>query len=408
MKVLQVNCVYGNGSTGKIVQDIHRELENRGIESVVCYGRGSLVKEKNIYKTCGEFYSDINHLWANLSGVLYGGCHFSTNKLIAIIKKERPDIVHLHCINGYFVNIYRIVKWLKCNHIKTIVTLHAEFMYTGGCGHSVDCEQWSSSEGCGHVRCPRYRSDMHSWLFDRSKSMWKRMKKAFDGFNSNLIVTSVSPWLKERAGRSQILSGKQHCVVLNGTDTEVFHRATIDECIALKKELNISNQKVIIHVSPYFTDDPKHIKGGYYVIELAKNNPEVQFIVVGAHKEGISLCANVHLIGKVSDQKKLAQFYSMADVTLLTSQRETFSMVTVESLCCGTPVVGFLSGAPEMIALKEYSRFVEYGNDEALHVAINEFLSQSIDKSDLTAKAQAEYSRKKMCEHYVAVYQDII
>ena len=53
MKVLQVNCVYNNGSTGKIVFDIHNELKQHGFESVVCYGRGRKVTEPNVYKTCG-------------------------------------------------------------------------------------------------------------------------------------------------------------------------------------------------------------------------------------------------------------------------------------------------------------------------------------------------------------------
>ena len=61
MKVLQVNCVYKKGSTGKITYDIHTELLKQGIESVVCYGRGENVQDKFVYKTCGELYSKVNH-----------------------------------------------------------------------------------------------------------------------------------------------------------------------------------------------------------------------------------------------------------------------------------------------------------------------------------------------------------
>ena len=50
MKVLQVNCVYGKGSTGKITQDIHKELCARGMESIVCYGRGERIREPGVYK----------------------------------------------------------------------------------------------------------------------------------------------------------------------------------------------------------------------------------------------------------------------------------------------------------------------------------------------------------------------
>ena len=200
MKVLQVNCVYGKGSTGKITQDIHRELLARGIESVVCYGRGEKKREPGIYKTCGEVYSKFNNLLTRVTGVMYGGCFLSTQTLIHVIQKERPDVVHLQCINGYFVNIYRLVTWLKKHEIKTVLTLHAEFMYTANCGYALDCDRWLT--GCGH--CPRLRKETKSLLLDGTARSYRKMQRAFAGFNENLTVVSVSPWLKERAMRSPV------------------------------------------------------------------------------------------------------------------------------------------------------------------------------------------------------------
>ena len=113
MKVMQINCVYKTGSTGKIVYDIHTALKNKGITSVVCYGRGTKIYEENVYKTCGEVEGKLNNLISRITGLVYGGCFFATNRLIRVIKKEKPDVVHLHCINGFFVNIYRLVSFLK-------------------------------------------------------------------------------------------------------------------------------------------------------------------------------------------------------------------------------------------------------------------------------------------------------
>jgi len=141
MKILQVNVVYKKGSTGKITYDLHKGMLDAGIESVICYGRGELVKEPGVYKTCPEWYSKLNNALTRITGVMYGGCFFSTNRLISIIKKEKPDVVHLQCINGYFVNIYRLITWLKKEHIKTMLTLHAEFMFTANCGHALECDR---------------------------------------------------------------------------------------------------------------------------------------------------------------------------------------------------------------------------------------------------------------------------
>lgn len=206
MKVIQVNSVYKNGSTGKITYDIHIGLQQNGIESVVCYGRGGIIKDRNVYKVCSEPYSKLNNILSRITGVMYGGCYFSTKKLISIVKNEKPDIVHLQCINGYFVNIYRLVRWLKNNNVKTVLTLHAEFMYTGGCSHSLDCNQWRNPNGCGYSQhCPVYKQETKSFFLDGTKQMFSKMYTAFDGFNDNLIVASVSPWLMERAKKSPIL-----------------------------------------------------------------------------------------------------------------------------------------------------------------------------------------------------------
>ena len=68
MKILQVNCVYNKGSTGKIVADVHAALKEKGVESRVCYGRGKKVREAGVTKTCGEFYSDLNHFLTYFNG----------------------------------------------------------------------------------------------------------------------------------------------------------------------------------------------------------------------------------------------------------------------------------------------------------------------------------------------------
>ncbi len=402
MKILQVNVVYNTGSTGKIVYDIHTELKKKNIDSVVCYGRGEKVYDNDIHKICGELFSDINHFWANLSGILFGGCFLSTHKLISIIEREKPDIVHLHCLNGFFVNIYRLVTWLKKHHVKTVLTLHAEFMYTGGCGYSIDCNQWSTREGCGHSKCPRYRSDMKVWFFDRSRTMWQRMKEAFKGFDDGLVISSVSPWLMERASHSPILCEKKHCVILNGIDTGLFRTYDDESAAKLKRELGIGNEQVIFHATADFCDDVNHIKGGYYIIELAKRMPECKFIIAGNSNNDIQVPGNIILLGKITDKERLARLYSMADLTVITSKKETFSMIVAESLCCGTPIVGFKAGAPEMVAIPEYSTFSEHGDLDLLECNVRLFLGKKY--VGISEKAAGVYSRERMVSNYLKLY----
>ena len=328
----------------------------------------------------------------------------STNRLIRVIKNERPDVVHLHCINGYFVNIYKIISYLKKKQIKTLLTLHAEFMYTANCGYALDCDKWIT--GCGS--CPRLKIETKSLFIDNTALSWKKMKKAFEGFD-DLIVTSVSPWLQERAERSPILRGKKHLTVLNGIDTSVF---CVTESDDLKRELGLEGKKIVFHATAAFLDDKNHIKGGYYVIEMAKKfailDPNVTFVIAGRYGNLHDLPSNIILLGNVSDQKKLSELYSMADITLLTSKKETFSMIVAESLCCGTPIVGFEAGAPEMITIKEYSSFVEHANMEKMLEAMKFYLyDHVVEKKKVSDAAMQKYSRTVMSDQYQRIYCDL-
>lgn len=399
MKVLQVNCVYKTGSTGKIVADIHTELLKNGHESIVCYGRGEKPNEPNVYKTCGEFYGKINALRSRLTGIMYAGCRISTHKLISIIKKEKPNVVHLHCLNGNFVNIFKLISWLKKSGTKTVLTLHAEFMHTANCGNALDCEKWKT--GCGN--CPRLKKETRSIFRDETHSSWKKMKKAFDGFNDNLVVASVSPWLMERAKQSPFLKDKRHVVVYNGLDTDAFRYYETKD---LKEKHGITSEKIIFHATPKFNNQPNSVKGGYYVLQLAEKmkDENVKFFVAGNYDKSIDIPSNVRMLGRIENRQELARYYSMADITLLASRSETFSMICAESLCCGTPVVGFKAGAPEQISLPEYSEFVEYGNVEKLYNSVHKMLEKSLNKSEIFNIAKETYSKETMFEKYLSIY----
>lgn len=400
MKILQINCVYNTGSTGKITADLHKALLNKGIESVVCYGRGKKVNEPFVYKTCTELYSKLNNLISRFTGVMYGGCFFSTNKLIGIIKKEKPDIVHLQCINGYFVNIYRLISWLKKNKVKTVLTLHAEFMHTANCGYAFECEKYKT--GCKN--CERFKKETKSLFFDNTSVSFKKMKKAFDGFSENLIITSVSPWLKSRAENSLILGDKHHITIMNGLETDIFYPHGAEE---IRGKLGINDKKFLLFVTPYFSLEKSHVKGGYYLVKLAKMMKDVIFGVIGATEFPEGLGENIINIGRVEDRDELSKYYSAADTTVILSKRETFSMILAESLCCGTPVVAFEAGGPESIAIDKYCDFAEYGNLQEIAELIKEKLSCK-KEIEISVSAKEKYDKKIMMENFIKVYFELL
>ena len=398
MKILQVNCVFRTGSTGKIMDDIHKSLKNKGIESIVCYGRGVKIVEHDIYKTSSEIEAKLNNLRSRLGGLQYGGSFIATRRLVRIIKSEKPDVVHLHCINGFFVNIYRLLNFLKKNDIPTVLTLHAEFMYTGNCGHAYECDKWKS--GCG--KCPNLRKSTYSYTFDRTSCAWKKMKKAFIGFDK-LIVTSVSSWLEQRSLMSPIIKDKKHTVIMNGVDCDVFYRHS--DAYKLKEKMGLNGKKVLLFVTASFSSP---VKGGNYIIELAKKlGNEYAVIVIGSRENPNNLPDNMINLGRVENQYELAQYYSMADLSVIAGKKETFGMPVAESLCCGTPVVGFKAGGPESIALSEYCEFVKYGDIDALYESTLKMINAEFNSNIISADAHALYSKEKMCDAFIEVYRKV-
>ncbi|KIR02413.1 Glycosyltransferase [Lachnospiraceae bacterium TWA4] len=169
MKILQINNVYGIGSTGKITRQIHLNLLKNEINSIVLYGRGPTMCEEGVIRTGSNLYGKFNSFLSRFTGNQYGGCFLATHKIIEIIKKQKPDIVHIQCINGNFINIYKIIEWLKNNQVRTVITLHAEFMYTANCSHSFDCNQWKL--GCD--KCPHLKEATGSYFLDRTKKLFE-------------------------------------------------------------------------------------------------------------------------------------------------------------------------------------------------------------------------------------------
>ena len=406
MRIAQINFVCRVGSTGKIVHDIHEGLIRYGDDTMTYYGRGKRIEEGDLYKFGYTLESYIHSLLLRLGITLqYGGMMFATRRLIKHLEQWNPDVVHIHCLNGSCVNLYQLLNYLATHQVKTVVTHHAEFYYTGACPHAEDCVQFQKQPGC--LKCQRPKQATKAWWGDFTTRSWQKMQQSFARFlPDNLMFVAVSPWVKERSALSPIVNKYPCKVILNGVNTSIFYRRNTSNSIKIQ-ELEFKGPK-LLYVSASFTLSPQANKGGTYVVELAKLMPHCTFIVAALEiGELKNLPSNIHVWGRAKTQDELAELYSCADVSIITSKRETFSMIVAESLCCGTPVVGFYAGGPESIALPQYSRFVRYGDLMAYKDAVNEILLSDFDRSQIAFAAQQKYNATRMVENYRELYQMI-
>ena len=403
MKIMQINGVIHSGSTGKIVDDIKDFLIDSGHQVTICYGIGK--KTEDGYKFCYRYEQAIYRRVSQIIGLRYGFAPFSTMRLIKKIEQEKPDIVHLHSINGNCVNIMKLLTYLKVNNYPTVITNHAEFFYTGNCTSTYGCNQYIN--GC--INCPRTGWATDNAFVKNTKKAWDRMKEAFKWYN-NLYMVSVSPYIMERAQLSPFVKQAFHRVIMNGVDTKVFHFTNKGN---IRERLKIDGEtKIALFVTSSFSLEPNHLKGGYYLVKLAAQmeKENIHFLIVGNEKaEQTGLPDNMTFLGKITNKEELAMLYSESDVTLILSRMETFGMTCAESLCCGTPVVGFKCGGPENIALREYSLFVPYADLQLLQKNIFLILNKCKGKkNEISIKAQTEYCVEKISKLYFELYKEIM
>ena len=194
--------------------------------------------------------------------------------------------------------------------------------------------------------------------------------------------------------------------VLNGVDTTVFYphkNSGWREKLGIKKE-----EKILFYATASFRPYEDNLKGGKYILQLADmlREEKVKIVVAANFAQVDQLPENVIYIGRTKTQIELAELYSDADLSVITSKRETFSMPVAESLCCGTPIVGFEAGGPESIAMQDYSEFVKYGEVKVLAMVINKWLQETYDADKISKEASLLYSKETMTLNYLKLYRN--
>lgn len=398
MKVLLIDVNCKNSSTGNIVYNLYNYINSSGDEAAVCYGRGPKIEEKNIFKFGIDAETYLHALLTRITG--FTGCFsfFSTRRLIRFIKEFNPDVVHIHELHAYFVNIKPLINYLKKNHIKTVMTLHCEFAYTGKCGHSVECEQWKTE--C--KKCPHLKNYVSTLWFDHTNYMFKQKKVLLKDFEELFIITP-SEWLGDRVGES-FLKDKFRMIIHNGIDTSIFSPR---DCLELRQELGIeNNEKIVLALAPHLMTKEK---GGLYVKEIAAKlrDCNIRFVMVGVDGIQREYDGNLIICGPIYDKRKLSEFYSMADLFLICSERENFPTTCLEAQCCGTPVYGFNTGGIKEACLST-SFLTNYGDVDSLADAISKAPNKTIRfAKDMGSIASLEFSSETMNSRYYQFYTEI-
>ena len=321
------------------------------------------------------------------------------------MEKVRPDVVHMHTLHGYYVNLPMLFRYLNVRQIPCVWTFHDCHAFVGNCGYYFACGKWK--DGCG--KCPNLAGYPSSLFFDFTAFMWRRKKELFTSGERKVIV-SPSDWLTGEAKKS--FFGKYPCITIrNGIDVNntFFLR---DRGACREKYGYQPGEKLVLGIAVGYSD-PR--KGAKYIIRLAKDlERKAKVILIGWERKNDAMlegCTNVIPLPSTSSIEMLAEYYSLADVFVLPSLAENYATTALESMACGTPVVGFeVGGIPEQLSGGR-GIVVKPGDQQAFTAAVEKVLEGGgtlLGRERLAEAIRRENSTEKMTEAYLEIYGRLI
>lgn len=403
MKVLQINAVDKVGSTGTIISDIQDVCTRNGIECHIAYSTTRRHKSDitNGYHI-GNWFD--HKLHALLSRIFRKQAYFSTIPtwlFLRHIDRIKPDIVHLHNLHSNFINLNMLLKYLAQRDIATVVTLHDNWFFTGGCNlpELDNCTKWQ--QDCRN--CIYNKRGVNRFLPNTSEKILRDRKCYFNAI-PRLFVVGVSQWMSGEA-RKSILGNAHISTVRNGVRTEVFCRIPSDARKQIRAKYGFKDTDFVI-LAPASKWLHKRNRQGLQVI-LDNLDKDEKLVLYGCRKEDLAKTkniANVTAIPFIQNKVLLSTIYSMADVFINCTHMDTCSFVNIESQACGTPVITFdNTGAGETV--DNVTSFSVPTDD---YMGIVNKIAEIKNKSYNTIEhIKSNFAMQKNYNSYISLYREI-
>lgn len=401
MRVVQINMVH-NGSTGNIMLNISKLLYEKGEATKTfssrIYSKTPIVLPSldNHHYFGSHFENFIHTAAAQLTGLNGNYSYFGTKKLIGQLKKFSPDVIHLHNLHKFCINMPLFFKYIKRNNIPVVWTLHDCWTFTGHCPHFVmaKCDKWKT-ECCN---CPQLSVYPKS-RFDNTRIAHKLKKKWFLGVENMTLVTP-SQWLGNLAKES-FLKDYPVKVIHNGIDLSVFKPTESD----FRAKHGLTDKKVISGVA----SDWGKRKGLDVFKELANRlDDDYRIVLVGLDGATESLPEKIISIKRTENQKALAEIYTTADLFVNPTREENYPTVNMESLACGTPVLTFRTGgSPECID-STCGSVVEVDDVDAMEKEIIRICEEKPYSKEACLERAKNFDMYDRFEEYIETYKEVI
>lgn len=393
-KIVHINT-FPNKATGSIMFSVHNELQKLDKwDSYVVWGRGRTPKDKvhEYNMQCGweiMMHGVLSRIFDNTGF----NSDYATERLLQKMEYLMPDIIQLHNLHGYYINVKMLFEWIKHRNIPVVWTLHDCWAFTGHCAYFdyANCNCWKN--GCHD--CVQKKSYPASLVFDNSKLNWLRKKELFNYKQLHLVTPSI--WLHDLVKES-FLKKLPCSVINNGIDTDVFKPSSIS--------CHIGGKFKILGVASEWT--PR--KGLHDFIQLYRmlNHEQIEMTIVGLTSQQIeALPEGIRGMTRTDNIEQLVSLYQEADMFFNPTYEDNYPTTNLEALACGTPVCTYRTGG-SIESVNEGNGFVVEKNELG---EVKKIIEERLHSRKMGLHLDIDrkiISKEYMAEQYIKLYNDIL
>lgn len=389
------------GSTGNIMLQVADCGEKNGfsVYTVSRKWKGKQVPKHGKHFYIGSFLENgLHHFFGRLTGFEGGFTVFGTARLIRKLRKRKPDVIHLHNLHGWYINLPMLFRYIQKENIPVVWTLHDCWTFTGHCPYfdMAGCDKWKRDcRGCS-----LYRHYPES-LTDNAEKLYRRKKKWFCGVRNMTIVTP-SEWLAGLVKQSYLRDYPIR-VIHNGIDLSVFKPTKSD----FRAKHGIPKDCHLL-LGVAFDWGPR--KGVDVFAELYRRLDPAQYRIVLVGTDDAtdrSLPEGILTIHRTQNQTELAEIYTAADLFVNPTREENYPTVNMEALACGTPVLTFLTGGSPEIPDETCGSVVPKDDVGAMEREIRRICAEKPYPAEACLKRARNFDRNETFMEYVRLYKNV-
>lgn len=398
-RILLVNTAATGGGAARMAGSLFEHLRGRaGFDTRLAVGRKRGRPNEDVVQLAPRAEVAFHLSVTRLTGLQGLGSPIATRRLLKVVEGWNPNIIHLHNVHGYYLNLDLLSLIRRVGWDGPVVwTLHDAWPFTGRCHYFSECDRWL--RGCGS--CPDLRRYPRTF-FDSSGLMWKRKREAFTSGSPPTLV-SPSSWLAEAAARS-FLRNADIRVIPNGVDTDLYRPTDSAE---FRRAQGIPpHHPIVLFAANYLGVERKGGRLAADVMEQLRGE-ELTLVTLGTTHASLPRGQNFRHLGYMHDPRDVAQVFGAADLFCILSLEENFPTTVLEALASGTPVVGFSVGGIAEQVTPECGRLVEAENLPDVVAAIRALSGDPKRLGQMAREARERAIREYSIERFVRRHKDL-